>query len=144
MVKKVDKETYEELAEFRYQLKKFLHFSDSEAQKVGVTPQQHQLLLAIKGFPGRETATPRELAERLLITHNACVGLIDRCSQLGLVTRTSNPHDGRSVLIQLTKQGEEILQKLSEIHLKEIIRIGFLKAKQRDGSSASSDTPSSS
>ena len=129
MPKKLTKETYELLAEFRYQLKKFLHFSDAEARNVGVTPQQHQLLLAIKGFPGREAATPRELAERLFITHNACVGLIDRCSQQDLVTRTSNPDDGRSVLIQLTLHGEEILQRLSEIHLEEIIRIGFLKKK---------------
>ncbi|RTR36271.1 MarR family transcriptional regulator [Robertmurraya yapensis] len=129
MSKKIDKETYESLAEFRYQLKKFLHFSDSEARNVGVTPQQHQLLLAIKGFPGRDWATPRELAERLFITHNACVGLIDRCSQLGLVTRTSNPEDGRSVFIHLTVQGEEILQRLSEIHLEEITRIGFMGEK---------------
>src|SRR3954468_19384051 len=132
MSKKLTKETYELLAEFRYQLKKFLHFSDSEARKVGVTPQQHQLLLAIKGFPGRDSLTPRELAERLFITHNACVGLIDRCSQRGLVTRTSNPDDGRSVLIELTLQGEEILQRLSEIHLEEISRIGFMIEK-RDG-----------
>ncbi|WP_019153765.1 MarR family winged helix-turn-helix transcriptional regulator [Robertmurraya massiliosenegalensis] len=130
MTHELTKETYESLAEFRYQLKKFLHFSDSEARKVGVTPQQHQLLLAIKGFPGRDTATPRELAERLFITHNACVGLIDRCSQLGLVTRINNPDDGRSVLIKLTLQGEEILQRLSEIHLEEIARIGFLRVKQ--------------
>ncbi|MDF1510359.1 MarR family transcriptional regulator [Robertmurraya sp. DFI.2.37] len=130
MTHELTKETYESLAEFRYQLKKFLHFSDSEARKVGVTPQQHQLLLAIKGFPGRDTATPRELAERLFISHNACVGLIDRCSQLGLVTRISNPDDGRSVLIKLTVEGEEILQRLSEIHLEEIARIGFLQVKQ--------------
>lgn len=132
MSENLNKETYELLAEFRYQLKKFLHFSDSEARKVGMTPQQHQLLLAIKGFPGRDSATPRELAERLFITHNACVGLIDRCSQLGLVTKMSNPDDGRSVLIQLTLHGDEILKRLSEIHLEEIIRIGFLKDK-RDG-----------
>ncbi|MEK4146335.1 MarR family transcriptional regulator [Robertmurraya sp. FSL W8-0741] len=130
MTHELTKETYESLAEFRYQLKKFLHFSDSEARKVGVTPKQHQLLLAIKGFPGRDTATPRELAERLFISHNACVGLIDRCSQLGLVTRISNPDDGRSVLIKLTVEGEEILQRLSEIHLEEIARIGFLQVKQ--------------
>ncbi|ULT59400.1 MarR family transcriptional regulator [Neobacillus drentensis] len=132
MSENLNKETYELLAEFRYQLKKFLHFSDSEARKVGMTPQQHQLLLAIKGFPGRNTVTPRELAERLFITHNACVGLIDRCSQLGLVTRMSNPDDGRSVLITLTIHGEEILQRLSEIHLEEIRKIGFLIEK-RDG-----------
>ncbi|MDG5788809.1 MarR family transcriptional regulator [Evansella sp. AB-P1] len=119
----MDKEVYESLAEFRYQLKKFLHFSDLEARKVGVTPQQHQLLLAIKGFPGREYATPRELGERLFISHHACVGLIDRCEQLNLVTRRKNPDDGRSVLIEVTEKGEELLEKLSEIHLNEIKRI---------------------
>lgn len=119
----LDKEVYESLAEFRYHLKKFLHFSDSEAKKVGITPQQHQLLLAIKGYPGREYATPRELGERLFITHHACVGLIDRCVQLNLVTRRSNPDDGRSVLIEVTDKGEELLGNLSEIHLNEIRRI---------------------
>ncbi|SDZ38772.1 DNA-binding transcriptional regulator, MarR family [Evansella caseinilytica] len=127
MADHLDKEVYEALAEFRYQLKKFLHFSDLEAKKVGITPQQHQLLLAIKGYPGRESATPRELGERLFITHHACVGLIDRCEQLQLVTRRRNPDDGRSVLIEVTEKGEELLERLSEIHLNEIKRIRFFQ-----------------
>ncbi|RFU61077.1 MarR family winged helix-turn-helix transcriptional regulator [Bacillus sp. V59.32b] len=123
----LSKDVYEYLGEFRYQLRKFQKFSDSAAQKHGVTPQQHQLLLAIKGFPGRDCATPRELAERLQITHHACVGLIDRSEQLELVSRRQNPEDGRSVLIEVTSQGSEILEKLSEIHLEEIKRIGLFK-----------------
>ncbi|MBU8906900.1 MarR family winged helix-turn-helix transcriptional regulator [Desertibacillus haloalkaliphilus] len=123
----LSKDVYETLAEFRYQLKKFLHFSDSQAKSFGITPQQHQLLLAIKGFPKREYVTPRELSERLFITHHACVGLIDRCGQLGLVARRKNPEDGRSVLVELTAEGEEILEKLSQNHLEELTRIGFLK-----------------
>jgi DNA-binding MarR family transcriptional regulator len=127
MQQSLSKEVYENLAEFRYQLRKFLHFSDSEAKKCGITPQQHQLLLSIMGYPGRDRATPGELAERLQITHHACVGLIDRTEKLGLVSRKQNPDDGRSVLIVVTEKGMEILEKLSAIHLSEIERFGFLK-----------------
>lgn len=123
------KEVYEQLAEFRYQLRKFLHFSETEARKCGITPQQHQLMLSIMGFPGRDFATPRELSERLQITHHACVGLIDPSEKLGLVIRKQNPEDGRSVLIFVTDKGLEILELLSAIHLEEIERIGFLKKK---------------
>ena len=129
MSKPLSKDVYESLADFRYQLRKFIYFSDSEAKKCGITPQQHQLILAIMGFPGREYATPSELAERLQITHHACVGLIDRCEQSNLVSRRQNPADGRSVLIEVTPQGKAILEKLSEIHLEEINRMGFFKEK---------------
>jgi len=123
----LSKDVYEFLADFRYRLRKFLRFSESEARSHGLTPQQHQLLLAVKGYPGRDYVTASELAERLQITHHACVGLIDRCEQLGFVARRPNPEDGRSVLIEVTAQGLSVLQKLSEIHLEEIKRIGFFK-----------------
>lgn len=128
----LSKNVYEDLAEFRYQLRKFLHFSDSEARKCGITPQQHQLLLSIMGFPGKDHATPSELAEKLQITHHACVGLIDRSEKAGLVSRKQNPEDGRSVLITVTDKGLEILERLSTIHLAEIERIGFLKKLEED------------
>lgn len=123
----LSKDVYEFLADFRYRIRKFLRFSESAARSQGLTPKQHQLLLSVKGFPGRDYVTPSELAERLQITHHACVGLIDRCEQLGLVTRRPNPDDGRSVLIEVTDKGLEILRTLSEIHLEEIKRIGFFK-----------------
>lgn len=123
----LSKDVYEYLADFRYRLRKFLHFSETAARSQGLTPQQHQLLLAVKGYPGRDYVTPRELAERLQITHHACVGLIDRCEQLDLVVRRPNPEDGRSVLIEVTQEGLKILETLSEIHLEEIKRIGFFK-----------------
>ena len=123
----VSKETYEFLADFRYRLRKFLRFSESAARSHGLTPQQHQLLLAVKGYPGRDYVTASELAERLQLTHHACVGLIDRCEQLEYVTRRPNPEDGRSVLIEVTPKGLEVLQTLSEIHFEEIKRIGFFK-----------------
>jgi DNA-binding MarR family transcriptional regulator len=128
----LNKEIYEQLADFRYQLRKFMKFSEKAAKKVGITPNQHQLLLAVKGFPGRDYVTTSELAERLQITHHACVGLIDRCEQVGLVSRRQNPEDGRSVLIEVTSKGIEILENLSEIHLEEIRRIGFLKNMTED------------
>ncbi len=123
----LSKEVYEYLGEFRYQLRKFLKFSEAAARQQGITPQQHQLILAIHGFPGRSIVTTSELSERLQITHHACVGLIDRCEEAGLVARESNPEDGRSVLINLTPKGLDILEKLSEIHLEEIKRIDLFK-----------------
>ncbi len=123
----LSKDVYEFLGDFRYQIRKFLRFSEAAARNHGLTPQQHQLILAVKGYPDRDYVTPSELAERLQLTHHACVGLIDRCEQIGLVTRRPNPDDGRSVLIEVTDKGLEILQTLSEIHLEEIKRIGFFK-----------------
>ena len=124
---RISKSTYERLANFRYELRKFIHFSEAAARQIGITPQQHQVLLAIKGFPERDVATPRELAERLRLSHNACVGLIDRCEQLGLVCRMPNPKDKRSVYVGITEHGTGILEQLSEIHLEEIKRIGLFK-----------------
>ena len=91
----LSKSEYEQLAEFRYRIRKFLRFSESAVRQLEVTPQQYLLLLAIKGYPGRDYATPGELAERLQITHHACVELINRCEEFELVTRRANPDDGR-------------------------------------------------
>jgi DNA-binding MarR family transcriptional regulator len=123
----LSKDIYEQLAEFRYKIRKFLRFSESAVRHLGVTPQQYQLLLAVKGYPGRDFATPGELAERLQITHHACVALINRCEEQGLVRRRTNPEDGRSVLIDVTPQGGGILETLAETHLEEIKRIGLFK-----------------
>jgi DNA-binding MarR family transcriptional regulator len=125
----LSKDVYEYLAEFRYQLRKFQKFSETAAENIGITGQQHQLMLAIKGYPERDYATPSELAERMQITHHSCVGLIDRCEKSGLVSRRKNPEDGRSVFVDVTHRGMEILEDLSEIHLEEIKRIGLFKEK---------------
>src|SRR6185312_11586516 len=109
---------------FRYALRKFLYFSEQAADHVGITPQQHQALLAIKGFPGRDRVTMSELAERLQLRHHSTVGLIDRLVKLKLVRRAASNEDGRQVLIRLTKKGEEILEKLSVIHQKQLKQIG--------------------
>lgn len=118
------KEEYESLAEFRYGLRAFLHFSEEAAQEVGLTPQQHQALLAIKGFPGRDRITIGELAERLRLRHHSTVGLINRLVAEKLVMRRPSPEDGRQVLIALTSHGEKILEQLSAVHRDQLKIIG--------------------
>jgi len=122
--KQLDKGQYEALAAFRYALRKFLRFSESAAQAAGITPQQHQALLAIKGFPGRNQVTVGELAERLQLRHHSVVGLIDRLVLEKLVARTPSSKDRRQVLIELTRGGEETLEKLSALHRQQLQRIG--------------------
>src|SRR5512140_2147750 len=101
----VPKTEYEILAEFRYTLRRFMRFSESAAGKVGLTPQQHQALLAIKGFPGREKITIGELAERLQIKHNSAVGLVNRLEAENLIDRSQAADDRRQVFISLTEHG---------------------------------------
>jgi DNA-binding MarR family transcriptional regulator len=118
------KAQYEALAAFRYALRKFLHFSESAARAAGLTPQQHQALLAIRGFPGRSQVTVGELAERLQLRHHSAVGLIDRLMLEKLVTRAPSNQDRRKVLIALTKRGDDTLERLSALHRKQLKRIG--------------------
>src|SRR5580698_9448813 len=92
------KAEYETLAAFRYALRKFIHFSETAAETAGITPQQHQALLAIKGFPGHDRVTVSELAERLQLRHHSTVGLIDRLVAEKLVARAPSQEDRRQVL----------------------------------------------
>jgi len=114
---------YDALAEFRYFLRRFLEFSRSAAGAAGLTPQQHQALLAIKGFGGRGRATVGGLAGRLLLRHHSAVGLVDRLCDLGLVLRRTDPRDRRRVLLSLTAKAERVLGGLSAVHLEEIRRL---------------------
>jgi DNA-binding MarR family transcriptional regulator len=115
---------YESLAEVRYQLRRFLHFSEQAARDAGLEPQQHQLMLALKGLP--EGTRPRigELAERLQIRHHSAVELIDRLSSAGLVRRHTGGEDRREVLIALAARGERILRELSLHHRAELRKRG--------------------
>ncbi len=122
--KQLSKLEYEHLAAFRYALRQFLHFSEAAAKRAGVTPQQHQLLLAIKGFPGRYHATVGELAERLQLRHHSTVGLIDRLVELKLVVREPGTTDRRRVFARLTPRGEHFLDKLAAAHKEQLRRIG--------------------
>jgi DNA-binding MarR family transcriptional regulator len=121
---KLHKSQYEMLAAFRHALRKFIHFSESAAEAAGIRPQQHQALLAIKGFPGRDSVTVGELAERLQLRHHSAVGLVDRLVAEKLVARTPANEDRRQVLVQLTRRGEKTLEKLSAMHREQLKRIG--------------------
>jgi DNA-binding MarR family transcriptional regulator len=117
----ISKTEYEILAEFRFALRRFTRFSDTAVGEVGLTPQQHQALLAIRGFPGREQITIGELAERLQIKHHSAVGLVNRLEAEGLIDRSTAPHDRRKVFISLTQRGLSILEKLSSTHREELL-----------------------
>jgi DNA-binding MarR family transcriptional regulator len=122
--KQLIKSQYETLAAFRYALRQFIRFSEQAAQTAGITAQQHQALLAIKGFPGRESVTVGELAERLQLRHHSAVGLVDRLVAEKLVARAPSAEDRRQVFVQLTSCGERVLEKLSSAHSKQLKRIG--------------------
>ncbi len=117
------KTEYEILAEFRYALRRFLRFSESAARGVGLTPRQHQALLAIRGFPGREQVTVGELAERLQIRHHSAVGLVDRLEAEKLIKRSPGADDRRRVYISLTPRGDAMIEKLSALHHDELRRL---------------------
>lgn len=111
-----------QLAWFRYQLRKFLYFSEKAARSAGVTPQQHQLLLGVAGFTGRGWTTISELAEFLQERHNAVVGLVDRACRRGLVSKETIADDHRFVRVDLTPLGKKILALLAALHRKELAR----------------------
>lgn len=111
------------LAAFRYALRRFIHFSEQEAQAAGITPQQHQALLAIKGFPGRDRVTVGELAERLQLRHHSTVGMIDRLVAEKLVARSPSAQDRRQVFVHLTREGEHVLEQLSAAHKDQLQRM---------------------
>lgn len=121
---KVTKARYETLAGFRYALRRFLRFSENAAQSAGLTPQQHQAMLAIKGYPGRDRITIGELAERLQILHHSAVGLADRLVAEGYVRRIPDSKDRRQVWLALTARGETVLERLSAAHSEELQRVG--------------------
>ncbi len=121
---KISKTEYEALAGFRHALRAFLRFSEIAARAEGLTPQHHQLLLAIKGMPGREWSTVGELADALQLNHNAAVQLVDRAETLDLVRRSAGHGDRRVVEVRLTRVGEAILSRLTALHRDELRRIG--------------------
>ena len=123
---KITRAEFEALAAFRYALRQFLHFSEQAAREAGLTPTQHQALLAIHGFPGRarSSVTVGDLAERLKIKHNSAVGLVDRLARQGLVTRVPSKGDRRRVVVGLTARGVRVLERLALVHREELLRVG--------------------
>jgi DNA-binding MarR family transcriptional regulator len=120
----LSKAEYELLASFRYALRQFLHFSEEAARAVGLEPQQHQALLAVKGFPGRDWVTVGELAEQLQIRHHSAVGLVNRMETNGWLVRMPASEDRRQVHVALTPQGAALLEQLAAIHKEELRRLG--------------------
>lgn len=121
---RLNKSDYERLAAFRYQLRRFLNFSEVEAETVGLTPRQYQGLLAVAGYPGRDAITVGELAKQLLVAHHSAVGLVDRLSAQGLVERQPGPQDRRQVFVRLTPRGHTMLEKLAHAHRAELLKLG--------------------
>ncbi|TPK64535.1 MarR family transcriptional regulator [Mesorhizobium sp. B2-4-19] len=114
---------YQRLSEFRYLIRRFLEFSQLQAEDAGLTPRQHQALLAIKGYPGGGPVTVGDLAERLRIRHHSAVELVNRLSEAGLVVRDQDKDDHRRVLLRLTERADDCLAELSAAHLDELSRI---------------------
>lgn len=115
---------YQALAEFRYQLRRFLCFSERAARAAGLEPQQHQLLLAVKGLPEGRKATISALAERLQLAHHSTVELVDRLAERGFIERCRGEGDQRWVFVTLTSQGEVVLRTLSSAHRAELQSTG--------------------
>jgi DNA-binding MarR family transcriptional regulator len=121
---KVSGQQYVRLAEFRYHLRRFLHFSQEAAQRAAVHPQQYELLLVLAGQPKNAEVTVTTVAERMFLRHNSTVELVDRCVNLGLVTRLEDSTDRRRSLLRLTARGEKLLQMLAPYHLRELEELG--------------------
>src|ERR687892_1594231 len=115
---------FKAMAELRYQIRRFLRFSENAARQAGIEPQQHQLLLAIRGLPDGVTPTIGALAERMQLQHHSTVELIDRLVERGFLFRLRATDDRRQVLVKLTHDGEEFLKKLSFHHLQELQSAG--------------------
>lgn len=120
---RITKRQYESLANFRYELRRYLRYSEEVTRQHGVTPLQYQLLLHVKGFPGREYLTVSELAERLQAHHHGVVALVTRCEQGGFVERRVSDEDRRVVFVYLTRKGERCLERLAELHRRELIQL---------------------
>jgi len=114
---------YEILAEFRATLRRFLAFSEAAARRAGLTPRQHQALLAIKGAPSKTALSVKELADRLQLRHNSTVELANRLTKTGLLVRTTDRTDRRRVRLKATRRGEARLAALSAIHLQDLRRM---------------------
>jgi len=108
------------MAEFRYQLRRFLNFSEMASERCGVGAQQYQLMQVIAAMPEGQDASITYLAERMVLRHNSAVELVDRAQRVGLVRRLTDAKDMRRSLVQLTPEGEAILQRLIAEHLSEL------------------------
>ena len=123
---------FKAMSELRYQIRRFLRFSETAARQAGIEPQQHQLLLAVRGLPENLKPTIGVLAERMQLQHHSTVELVDRLADRGFLLRLRATDDRRQVLVKLTRDGEEFLKTLSLHHLQELQSAGpkFVKILQ--------------
>jgi DNA-binding MarR family transcriptional regulator len=129
----LNKKEFEVLSDFRYQLRRFLHWSEELTRAAGVTNLQYLLLLHIKGHAEREWATISELAERLQAKHHGVVALVNRCEKLGYIERRPGRSDGREVEIHLVPKGEKLVQRLARQHRDELLNLqGILAVPSKD------------
>jgi DNA-binding MarR family transcriptional regulator len=115
---------YVALAEFRYQLRRFLRHMEEEVRHLGINPQQYQLVLAIKGLPKGQVPTISCLAERMQLNHNSMVELVDRCEERNMLRRTRSSADRRQVTLAITSEGENLLRRLGSAARQELRSIG--------------------
>jgi DNA-binding MarR family transcriptional regulator len=115
---------YRTLLQFRTELRRFLHWSEQQARDAGLSPAQHQLLLAVRGHPDAKGPTVNEVAEHLVLRQNSAVELIDRAEAAGYVNRVPDPSDRRIVHIRLTPAARGRLTRLAKAHLEELRRLG--------------------
>lgn len=120
----ISEPNYRAMAEFRYQIRRFLRLSEHAARNAGLEPQQYQLLLAVKGMPDSSTPRIGDVAERLQIQHHSTVELIDRLVRRGLVRRRRGETDRREVLLELTPRGEKLLAELAQNHRSGLREVG--------------------
>lgn len=113
---------YQALARLRYLLRVFLRFSEDAARDEGLTPQQHQLLLAVRGFSGGRAPTVGEVADMLQLQQHSVGELVDRAEDSGLVHRQPDPRDRRRQLLTVTRRGEDRLARLAPLHQEELRR----------------------
>jgi DNA-binding MarR family transcriptional regulator len=135
------------LAAFRYEMRKFLAFSEKAARDAGIEPQQHQLLLALRGLPEGARPTIGTLADRLCVQHHTAVALVDKLEIRGLLRRERAERDRREVLLKLTRAGESILRALSDLHRRQLADVGpslvtALQALVDNGSSGQNEAES--
>jgi DNA-binding MarR family transcriptional regulator len=116
---------YEDLLSLRTGLRRFLRWSEQQAEDAGLTPAQHQLLLAIRGHADPRGPTVGEVADYLLLRHHSAVGLVDRAEAAGLVARARDPEDHRVVRLELTPVGTKRLEALAALHLEELERLAL-------------------
>ena len=143
MTKNPNLPDFKAMAELRYQIRRFLRFSENAAREAGIEPQQHQLLLAVRGLPAGLKPTIGVLAERMQLQHHSAVELIDRLVDRGFLCRLRATDDRRQVLVKLTHDGEEFLKTLSLHHLQELQSAGPRFVKILQGLIGNAEIPNS-